>query len=66
MNPLAQQVFDISPQVRYVATYAHGHLELNQREGLAGASASQSDRYEELFVNPTFSDDEIDGWPRRR
>jgi hypothetical protein len=43
----------VDPAVRYVATYINGELELNSRQGLSGASASESDRYEELLVNPT-------------
>jgi hypothetical protein len=53
MNRLASAVFAAAPQVRYVATYQHDQLELNQRDGLAGASAPESDKYEELLVNPT-------------
>jgi hypothetical protein len=39
--------------VRYVAVYLDGDLRTRQRARLAGASASESDRYEELLVNPT-------------
>lgn len=46
-------VFAASPAVRYVAVYRGGRLESRQREGLVGASASESDKYEELIVNPT-------------
>ncbi len=46
-------VFAVSPAVRYVALYRRGILESRQRSGLAGASASESDKYEELIVNPT-------------
>ncbi len=48
------RIFALSPAVRYVALYRAGELASRQRGGdLAGASASESDRYEELFVNPT-------------
>jgi hypothetical protein len=53
MNPIRAAIFDISPDVRYVATYLGGELEYSQRPGLAGASSSESDKYEELIVNPT-------------
>ena len=53
MNPIASSLFDRLPVVRYVATYVEGKLELHQRPGLANASASESDKYEELIVNPT-------------
>ncbi len=50
---MIDQVFAASPAVRYVAVYRNGKLESRQRKGLAGASASESDKYEELIVNPT-------------
>jgi hypothetical protein len=53
VNRLAKAVFAAAPQVRYVATYQHGQLKLNQRDDLSGASAPESDKYEELLVNPT-------------
>ena len=46
-------VFAVSPAVRYVALYRNGKLESRQRGGLVGASAGESDKYEELIVNPT-------------
>ena len=46
-------VFAASPAVRYVAVYRAGKLESRQRSGIAGASAGESDKYEELIVNPT-------------
>jgi hypothetical protein len=50
---LTDQIFAMSPAVRYVALYRGGELTSHQRSGVAGASASESDHYEELFVNPT-------------
>jgi hypothetical protein len=44
--------FQISKEVRYVALYLDGQLTLRERPGLANASASESDKYEELIVNP--------------
>jgi hypothetical protein len=52
-EPLIPRLFAISPDVRYVAVYRAGRLESAQRDGLAEASSSESDRYEELIVNPT-------------
>ncbi len=52
MNDLATRVFALSPDVRYVATYVDGRLDLAARPA-ANASAADSDRYEELLVNPT-------------
>ena len=53
MEHLIDALFDLSPQVRYVAIYRHGELSLRQRPELSLASAAESDRYEELLVNPT-------------
>ncbi|HEX2137504.1 MAG TPA: hypothetical protein VHG30_16665 [Microvirga sp.] len=46
------RIFAVSPAVRYVALYRGGALKSRQRGDVAGASAAESDRYEELFVNP--------------
>jgi hypothetical protein len=53
MDRLIDALFDLTPAVRYVAIYSHGELSLRQRPGLRLASAPESDRYEELLVNPT-------------
>lgn len=53
MEALARALFDASLHVRYVATYRAGVLSLEQRAGLTDASETESDRYEELLVNPT-------------
>lgn len=42
----------VSPDVRYVAVYRDGLLRSRERPGLTGASASESDKYEEILVNP--------------
>lgn len=52
-DDLVNKIFAVSDAVRYVAVYDNGELSLNQREGIADASASESDKYEELIVNPT-------------
>jgi hypothetical protein len=44
--------FALGPHVRYVAVADGQEVELRQRPGLTGASSSESDRYEELLVNP--------------
>lgn len=46
-------VFAVSPAIRYVALYQGGQLRSEQRSGLAMPSAGESDKYEELIVNPT-------------
>lgn len=46
-------VFAISDAIRYVALYKDGVLQSAQRDGIGNASSCDSDKYEELFVNPT-------------
>src|SRR5262245_12815037 len=52
-SPLIRRLFALGPEVRYVAVYRNGRLSMRQRPGLRGASSSESDKYEELIVNPT-------------
>lgn len=52
MSELAHRLFALSPKVRYVAVLRGKDLELQERPGLSGASAPETDRYEELLVNP--------------
>ena len=52
MSDLLEDVFAISPDIRYVAV-AHGQeVHMRSRPDLHNASSSDSDRYEELLVNP--------------
>jgi hypothetical protein len=53
MPDLCDEIFSLSPHVRYVALARGGEPTLRERPGLIGASAAESDRYEELLVNPT-------------
>ena len=53
MDRLMAALFDLTSDVRYVAVYRRGELSLRQRPDLTLASAPESDRYEELLVNPT-------------
>ncbi len=46
-------LFTLSSDVRYVALRIGDSLDLRQRPGISEASSSESDRYEELLVNPT-------------
>ena len=46
-------LFDLTPEIRYVAVYQDRDLSIRQRPGIGQASAAESDRYEELLVNPT-------------
>ncbi|HMC56030.1 MAG: hypothetical protein DMD35_07430 [Gemmatimonadetes bacterium] len=52
MDSLPDALFRAAPEIRYVALYRHGELQLAQRPALRDASATESDRYEELLVNP--------------
>lgn len=52
MSSLADALFALSPDVRYVALLQGRTLELRERTGITGASAPETDRYEELLVNP--------------
>jgi len=51
--PMINKIFSLSQNVRYVAIYRNGELETMSKEGITSASGSESDRYEELLVNPT-------------
>jgi hypothetical protein len=42
----------VSEAIRYVAVYLAGKLESVAKPETEGASSSESDRYEELLVNP--------------
>jgi hypothetical protein len=48
-----EEIFGLSEAVRYVAVARGQDVRLQERSGLADASSSESDRYEELLVNPT-------------
>jgi hypothetical protein len=52
-DQLARAVFAVSPAIRYVASGRGQEVQLRERPELADASSSESDRYEELLVNPT-------------
>ncbi|MEM9997186.1 MAG: hypothetical protein AAF809_05750 [Bacteroidota bacterium] len=49
---MIDEIFALSAHIRYVALYRDGHLTSRQKAEVADASSSESDRYEELFVNP--------------
>ncbi len=50
---MLQKIFELSGDIRYVALRQGPELTLGERPGLRAPSASESDRYEELIVNPT-------------
>ncbi len=53
MQQVIDSILTLSEDIRYVAIYTHGELVTSSRPGTAGASSSESDKYEELLVNPT-------------
>jgi hypothetical protein len=53
MESVLEQIFALTTDIRYVALYRDGELLTSQRPGVQAASAAESDKYEELFVNPT-------------
>ncbi len=53
LDTIIDSIFDLSPAIRYVAVYKNGELSLRQRDSLQKAPSSDSDKYEELFINPT-------------
>ena len=53
MEALKNQLFSLSGDIRYVAIYADDKLILGEKPGLVNTSSSESDKYEELIVNPT-------------
>jgi hypothetical protein len=50
---VADQIFSIGSEIRYVAFGKGQDVVLRERSGLIDASSNESDRYEELLVNPT-------------
>jgi len=49
---VVEQILDASPDFRYVALYVDEHLETISKSGTSGSSGAESDKYEELLVNP--------------
>ncbi|UCJ09761.1 hypothetical protein KTO58_11345 [Chitinophaga pendula] len=45
-------LFQQFPEIRYTAIYEAGDLYLQQRQQTADSSAAETDKYEELLVNP--------------
>ena len=53
MQQLIDSVFSLSANIRYVAVYREGVLKTAVSPNITAASDSDSDKYEELIVNPT-------------
>ena len=52
-NSIIEILFERFSDIRYVATYINKDLHFRQRENISNSSSSESDKYEELIVNPT-------------
>lgn len=50
---IIEELFDLSPEIRYAAIYRHNNLHLRQRETGTNSSSHETDKFEELLVNPT-------------
>ena len=50
---MIKEIFSISEDIRYVAIYRDGKLKSEAKSNAQEKSSSESDRYEELLVNPT-------------
>lgn len=50
---MIDDIFSLSVGIRTVAVYREGELEMKTREAAVDASSPETDRYEELLVNPT-------------
>jgi len=53
MESLKEKIFAVSDTIRYVAIYDNDQLISSERPGIENTSSSESDKYEELIVNPT-------------
>src|SRR6476659_9248140 len=53
MESLKEKIFAVSKDIRYVAIYSDEKLISSERPGIENTSSSESDKYEELIVNPT-------------
>lgn len=52
MDQLIQEIFKLSGDIRYVAVYTNGKLNSQVAKSLENTSSSDTDRFEELLVNP--------------
>ena len=46
-------LFDFSPDIRYVALYLDNELVMRERQIMSDSSSLNTDKFEELLVNPT-------------
>ena len=53
MHKIIEKILSVSKEIRYVAIYKNGSLLSIIKPDLEDISSSESDKYEELIVNPT-------------
>lgn len=51
-DKLISEAFEISEHIRYIAVYDNDGLSMKQRNDISNVSSNESDKYEELLVNP--------------
>src|SRR5262249_38562964 len=52
-DKLVAEIFELSEHIRYIAIYVDDELFMKQRNDIKNVSSNESDKYEELLVNPT-------------
>jgi hypothetical protein len=52
-NVLIDELFNFLSDIRYVAVYKDKELLFRERQEIANTSSAESDKYEELIVNPS-------------
>jgi hypothetical protein len=52
-NQLIEDLFNLFHEIRYVAVYKDNELIFKQRQSTLDSSSSDTDKYEELLVNPS-------------
>lgn len=52
-NQIIDDLFNFLLEIRYVAIYQNDELTFKQRKQTSDCSSSDTDKYEELLVNPT-------------
>ncbi|RLA07844.1 MAG: hypothetical protein DRQ51_04765 [Gammaproteobacteria bacterium] len=52
MHPVIKQIFKLSDDIRYVAIYQNGKLQMKSKSHTKNSSDNESDKYEELLINP--------------
>lgn len=52
-NQIIDDLFNFLLEIRYVAIYQNAELTFKQRKQTSDSSSSETDKYEELLVNPT-------------